>query len=87
MTGTMNRHRFSLKYADGTIRRFGCCDPKVDDNYDVDEFDGVFFLVHKDKRGDDYSEVGREVIPMDTLATNGYYDHEHDGWIPIWNFA
>jgi hypothetical protein len=76
----MNRRRFSLKYPDGRVERFGCCNPQEDDNRDIV---GTHFLVHKDKRGPEYPDIGQTKLPEGTLWTNGYYDKEHDGWKPL----
>ena len=80
MTGCLNRKRFSLKYPDGHIERYGCCNPQEDDNMDI----SGLYLRHKDKRGNEYPDVESAIrLPEETLWTNGYYDKEHDGWKPL----
>lgn len=79
MTGCLNKRRFSLKFPDGIIDRFGCCDPKVDDRRNI--VSG--HLIHQDLRGEEYPDIRQTKLPDGTLWTNGYYDKEHDGWKPL----
>lgn len=83
--GTLGRSRFSIKFPDGTIQRFGCCNPKVDDGRIIVQKDGEFFL-RQELHGEDLPPVEDIPLPLGCLVTNGYYDHEHDGWIPITHF-
>jgi hypothetical protein len=89
MTGCNNKRRFSLKYPDGAVERFGSCDPKEDDDRIVvhlakfgAEGAGVFYLCHPNVSHIHGFDKRRE-IPHGTLWANGYYDHEHDGWKPL----
>lgn len=83
--GINGKKRFSLKYPDGRIRRYGTHDPKDDERKDLRIEDGIAYLVHYDL--DSYKvERFKDALPDGTLATNGYYDYEHDGWTTIEEF-
>lgn len=86
MTGVFGRKRFSLKFPDGSIRRFGCCDPKIDSGRDIAERDGRYFLV-QDLCGQDFPRVEPELLPEGTLITSGYYDKEHGEWVALKDFV
>ncbi len=81
--GVNGKRRFSLKYPDGTIRSFGTCDTKdINDNKgivsDVNQRD--YWLI-------DYeNEMCNEVLLIGTLATNGFYENEWDGWVSLEDF-
>lgn len=85
MTGCNNKRRFSLKYPDGTIARFGSCDPKIDDGREIINdkkcayTHETYFLVQGQPLLFPHFS---EIIYDGTLWTNGYYDKEHDGWKP-----
>ena len=81
MRGTLNRHRFSVKYPDGTIHRFGCCDPHNDTGRKIIEKDGKFYLV-SDPHGEGFASIKPKLLEPGTLVANGYYDKEHDEWKP-----
>ncbi|MEK7500430.1 MAG: hypothetical protein AAB649_07585 [Patescibacteria group bacterium] len=87
--GTEGKKRFSLKYGEGNVVRFGTCDPNDDERMDIvrDEL-GQFFLVQYQKGATGYAEPPKQrtKLPEDVLATNGYYDHEHDGWRELQDF-
>lgn len=80
MTGCNNKRRFSLKYPDGTIARFGSCDPKIDDGRKIRNVDGQFYL---DQSQDGFAFVCEGPLPIGTLWRNGYYDSEHDELKPL----
>lgn len=71
---------FSLRMPSGKLRRFGSCDWHDDDSYEVVASEGKFFLVHEDSRDNGFTELGREELPPETLATWGYHDDEHGEW-------
>ena len=75
-TGTSGdmKPRFSLKMPDGTIRRFGTCNPKDDDNYIV-----VGRVLHHLDLERSFPRT-TEFLPEGTMITSGYYDHEHGEW-------
>ena len=79
VNGCLNKRRFSLKYPDGKIERYGSCDPKDDDRRNVSDGNGGFYLIHLNKDAS-LPPIGSEKLPEGTLWTNGYYDSEHDGW-------
>ena len=94
-TGVDNKKRFSIKFPDGTIRRFGTCDPNDDERYDIIEVkqkrDGAngieiysqYVLAKYQKDDLDYSqpEKGRELLPDGTLVADGFYDAEHTEFV------
>jgi len=86
MTGCLSKRRFSLKYPDGWIERFGSCDPKEDDRREIGRSCDSYFLRHHDIVNSAIC-LGSEQLPKGTLWTNGYYDKEHDGWKPMEEWA
>jgi len=82
MTGCLNKRRFSLKYPDGRIERYGDCNPQSDDRREIMQSDGKFYL-HHISHGNLASTIGSVELPAGTEWTNGYYDTEHDGWKPM----
>lgn len=81
--GVDGKKRFTIKYPYDTISRFGTCDPKEDERFDIVEKNGEFYLVQYQHRDYDYSqpEKQRALLPEGTLIANGYYDHEHDEFV------
>jgi len=85
-TGYNGRRRFSLKYPDGRIERWGCCDPKIDSGRTIKEHPGGNLYLHQDLCGCVFDVAGTVILTEEVMACNGYYDHEHDGWIPVREF-
>jgi len=58
--GVDGKKRFSIKYPDGRIERYGTCDPKEDERFDIlkGEILGVdkYFLTQYQKDDTDYSQ-------------------------------
>lgn len=81
--GTGFEQGFSLRMTDGKLRRFGSCDWRHDDSFEVVAVDGKFFLVHEDSRDNGFAELGREELPAETLATWGFHDDEHGDWATL----
>ena len=75
--GVDKKPRFSIKRPDGTIRRFGTCDPRDNDRASIVEIQGKYYLSLVLYEGHNKLEA----LPEGYLVTNGYYDHEHTGWI------
>lgn len=82
-TGYNGRRRFSLLYPDGRIERWGCCDPKIDSGRTIKEHPGGILYLTQDTRGLPFGPVDTLPLVEEIKACNGYYDHEHDGWIPV----
>ena len=80
MFGCNNKRRFSLKYPDGRIERFGSCDPKEDDGRNIEFGNGETYLMQSQAG---FAFVPPKLLHPDTLWTNGYYESEHDGWKPL----
>lgn len=85
MRGTLNRPRFTIKYPDGTMKRFGCCDPKIDSGRTIVFCDGRYELIQY-HQGESHPPIAPEVLAAGTLAANGYYNHEHDKFVPVEEF-
>ena len=79
MTACGYKNRFSLKYPECQIDRYGDCNPQSDDVREIRKLDGKFWLVHQ-KNNDVSVTLAWYSLPEGTLWTNGYYDKEHDGW-------
>lgn len=80
-TGYNGRKRFSLFYPWG-IERWGCCDPKIDSGRTIVKRGDDFLLV-QEQHGEGFPPAVDVALPPETKACNGYYDHEHDGWLPV----
>lgn len=88
--GVNNRRRFTLKHADGTTQSFGTHNEKNErDNMQV------MLLAQRDGNGQrrpdefvlwDHDTNSGTVLDNTTLATNGYYEHEWDGFVTLTEF-
>jgi hypothetical protein len=83
--GTLDRYRFTLKLPDGTLERYGCCDPKIDSGRNIIESFGSHWLVQR-HIGEEHPPVWPTRIMEGTTVANGYYDHEHDEFVPVAEF-
>lgn len=95
--GTDGKRRFSIKYPDGRIERYGTCDPKEDERFGIvciEEWyreplaeEGItgkrFFLAQYQKDDINYTQPIRQrfLLPDGVLVANGYYNNEHDEFI------
>lgn len=79
---SINKKRFSVKYPDGKVERFGTCREEEDERYDIVCWNGLHFLTQFQLHDTDYSQPPKHriLLPEGTLIANGYYDHEHDIW-------
>lgn len=86
--GVNQKNRFSIQSSafEGGIERCGTCDPKSIDASDVVFENDKYWLINRGNRGDG-SEQYRTELPEDAMLTNGYYDHEHDGWKTPFEFV
>ncbi len=87
MTGCNNKRRFSLKYPDGRIERYGSCDPKIDDGRTIMKLktSGGWFM--SQGQPESFPDLGTIHLDSNVMWTNGYYDHEHDGWKRLEDWA
>lgn len=83
-TGYNGRKRFSLKFPDGSIQRWGCCDQNADSGRTIEHvvLHDEYWLV-QELHGENFPEPAGVLIPKGTMVCNGYYDHEHDDWLPV----
>lgn len=81
--GVDGKKRFSVRHPDGTIQRFGTCNPDEDERFDINHWNGLYFLVQYQQHDIDYSqpEKQRALLPKGSLIANGFYDHEHDEFV------
>lgn len=75
--GVDKKPRFTIKFPDGVIESYGTCDERDDDRADIIEEEGRFYLVKYKQNG----KILRDFLFPKTVVTNGFYDHEHTGWI------
>ena len=76
--GVDKKPRFSIKCPDGSIIRFGTCDPRDQDRASIVEIEGDYYLSRSLMDGK-YEKL--ELLTNEHFVTNGYYDHEHTGWV------
>ena len=86
MIGRLNRKRFSLKYPDGTIARFGSHNCHNDDGRNLAIRDGNVYL-ESDMHSQEHPAIMPVLLPPETQAANGYYDYEWDRWVPVKEFV
>ncbi len=85
-TGYNGRRRFSLKFPDGSISRYGCCDPKIDSGRTILwDGDKSYWLV-QELCDCQFEAIPNFLIPDGTMASLGYYDKEHEEWMPVNEF-
>ena len=73
---------FSPENPAGTVRRFPCCDHHDEPRFRV-ALEGLgFFLIKDDSRDNGFRELSRELLPVRTICSFGYYDDEHK-WMPL----
>lgn len=79
--GTDNKYRFTIKYPDGTTERYGTCNHKdLNDNRVIEHYDLGYLLVNKD------NPDLNKWLPTDAEISWGYYDAEHDEFMPVSEF-
>lgn len=91
MTGANDKKRFSVKLPDGDVYhgeiwRYGTHNPKEDERSDLAIEGGRAVLLRYPIESYDLPVKHKIVLPEGTLAANGYYDHEHDGWKTVKEF-
>lgn len=85
LRGTLDRYRFTVKLPDGTLQRYGCCDPKIDSGRNLIESYDQHWLVQRHV-GEEHPPIPPQRMPPGTTVANGYYDHEHDTFVPVADF-
>jgi hypothetical protein len=75
--GVEDKPRFSVKWPNQTIERFGTCDPNDQDRSYITKIQSNIYLIKVGKTG----VVDPILLTEDVKVTNGYYDHEHEEWI------
>lgn len=77
------KKRFTVKLPSGELRRFGTCREDEDERFDIEFWNGLYFLTQYQLDDVDYSNPPkkRELLPDGTLIANNYYDHEHDEFV------
>lgn len=79
MIGINGKKRFTI-YIPGLGQvKFGTCNEEDDDRREIiaNDNDDEFYLVHYPKEGYHLPEIGRFLLPKNTLIANGYYSQEH----------
>jgi hypothetical protein len=75
--GVEDKPRFSVKWPNGEIERFGTCNTDDPDRSYITQIQDNIYLIKVGKTG-----VVEPILLNDLVqVTNGFYDHEHTGWI------
>ena len=88
MEGINGKKRFTVLFPSNNqqVLRFGDCNPNSNDRADI-KMRHVPVLELYPKEGYDQKPIGLMQLPEDAMAANGWYDHEHDGFVLIKDFV